>query len=243
MSTRLHNWVAAYSATARNLVLHSGECSQMPLLRLGLSRAAELAAPKLVLRPCVTPEGVVAKNSIRGADEMSGFLRAAFVLVLAGILFIRYSWQPVPAALKSVGDRKTAPEFTLRDADGNEVKLADYKGNAVLLNFWATWCGPCKIEIPWFMDFEKKYRDQGFAVLGVSMDEDGWKVVKPYLERMSMNYRVLLGNDGVAKLYGGIDSLPTTLLIDRTGKIAQIHSGLVSKSTYEGEIQELLRRQ
>jgi cytochrome c biogenesis protein CcmG/thiol:disulfide interchange protein DsbE len=159
-----------------------------------------------------------------------------FVLVLAGILVIRYSWQPVAAVVKPMGDRKTAPDFILRDANGSEVKLAEYKGKAVLLNFWATWCGPCKIEIPWFIDFEKKYGKEGFAVLGVSMDEEGWKAVKPYVERMGMNYRVLLGNDGVAKLYGGVDSLPTTLLIDRTGKIAQMHTGLVSKGTYEGEI-------
>ena len=167
---------------------------------------------------------------------------AVFALVLGGAMLIRYSWQPVAAAVKQSAEREAAPDFSLRDASGAEVKLTDYKGKAVLLNFWATWCGPCKLEIPWFIDFEKKYGNEGFAVLGVSMDEDGWKAVKPYEEKIGMNYRVLLGNEATAKLYGGVESLPTTLLIDRTGKIAATHTGLVSKGTYEREIEELLRR-
>jgi peroxiredoxin len=108
------------------------------------------------------------------------------------------------------------------------------------LNFWATWCGPCKIEIPWFADFEQKYKDRGFAVLGVAMDEEGWEVIKPYLEQSKVNYRVILGNDTVAGLYGGVESLPTTFVLDRNGKIASTHVGLVSKSDYENEIMQLL---
>jgi thiol-disulfide isomerase/thioredoxin len=172
---------------------------------------------------------------------MRGLPRAGlFVLVLAGIALIRYDWEPAAAAVKANGERKPAPEFTLRQANGTETKLADYRGKVVLLNFWATWCGPCKAEIPWFIEFEKKYQGRGFAVLGVSLDDDGWKVVTPYVQKMAMNYRVLLGNDAIAKLYGGVDSLPTTFIIDRSGKIAATHTGLVSKSAYEEEIQKLL---
>jgi cytochrome c biogenesis protein CcmG/thiol:disulfide interchange protein DsbE len=109
-----------------------------------------------------------------------------------------------------------------------------------LLNFWATWCGPCKIEIPWFIEFQQRYKDQGFAVLGISMDEEGWEVIKPYMERNPVNYRILLGTDMVAEQYGGVDSLPTTFLIDGEGRIASTHVGLVSKSEYEKGIQELL---
>jgi peroxiredoxin len=149
--------------------------------------------------------------------------------------------EPVRAeSVKSATQRQKAPPFTLKDADGKTVSLADYKGKVVLLNFWATWCGPCKIEIPWFIDFEQKYKDKGFAVLGVSMDEDGWDVVKPYLAQSKINYRMLLGNDSVGTLYGGVDSLPTTFLIDREGNIAATHIGLISKGDYQDEIVQLL---
>ncbi len=144
------------------------------------------------------------------------------------------------AALKPVKDRKPAPDFTLKDSMGRSFKLSDYKGKVVLLNFWATWCGPCKIEIPWFAEFEQKHKDQGFAVLGISMDEEGWEVVRPYLEKTRMNYRVAIGNDTMAQLYGGVDSLPTSFMVDRQGRIASVHVGLVSKSDYQNEITEML---
>ena len=144
------------------------------------------------------------------------------------------------AAPKAVGNRKPAPPFTLKDSEGKTVSLEDYKGKVVLLNFWATWCGPCKIEIPWFVAFEQKYKEKGFSVVGVSMDEEGWNTVKPFLAEEKINYRVLLGNDSVGTLYGGVDSLPTTFVIDREGQIAATHIGLVSKSDYENEIVQLL---
>lgn len=120
------------------------------------------------------------------------------------------------------------------------VSLSEYKGKAVLLNFWATWCGPCKVEIPWFIEFEQKYKDKGFAVLGVAMDEEGWEVIKPYVSDKKVNYRILGGDDAVAQLYGGVESLPTTFLIDKSGMIAGVHVGLVSKSEYEKDIQALV---
>jgi peroxiredoxin len=134
-----------------------------------------------------------------------------------------------------------APEFTLKDGNGQTVHLSDYKGKVVLLDFWATWCGPCKIEIPWFMEFEQQFKDRGFAVLGVSMDEDGWKAINPYVKNMKVNYRVLLGNDEVGGLYGGLDSLPTTFLIDRQGRIVAKHIGIDSgKEDFKNAIVKLL---
>ncbi len=148
--------------------------------------------------------------------------------------------QSVRASAKNEKGRKPAPNFTLKDSNGKSVSLADYKGKVVLLNFWATWCGPCGLEIPWFEEFEQQYKSQGFAVLGVSMDDDGWSAVKPYMEEHKMNYRVLLGNDSVSQLYGGLDALPTTFIIDREGNIAYPHVGLIGKNEYLSEIRSLL---
>lgn len=167
--------------------------------------------------------------------------RAPFATALALTLLAGCSYAPPSrAAIKPTAKRNPAPAFTLKDSQGKSFNLADYKGKVVLLNFWATWCGPCKLEIPWFMEFEKSYRDKGFAVLGVSMDEEGWDVVKPYLDRVKMNYRVAIGDDMVAQQYGGVESLPTSFLIDRDGKIAAVHVGLVSKSEYQRDIEHLL---
>jgi len=143
--------------------------------------------------------------------------------------------------LKSQAQRKAAPNFSLKDADGNPVTLADYRGKVVLVNFWATWCGPCEAEIPWFIEFEKKYKDQGFAVLGVSMDDDGWKSVRPYVASHKINYRVMIGSELVSQQFGEIESLPTSFVLDREGRIASNHVGLVDKVDYQNEIVKLLQ--
>lgn len=165
---------------------------------------------------------------------------AASLVILGSMIGGCSAPKTVKAAVKAEKDRKPAPEFSLKDSNGREVKLSEYKGKVVLLNFWATWCGPCKIEIPWFVDFEQKFKDRGFAVLGVSMDEDGWESVKPYIEDRKINYRMVIGNDEVADLYGGVSSLPTSFMVDQNGRIASVHVGLVSKSVYQNEIEQLL---
>jgi peroxiredoxin len=168
-------------------------------------------------------------------------LRVLALIVLAGALLTSCAPpSPKRAASSSDKSRKAAPDFTLTDANGASVKLSDYKGKVVLLNFWATWCGPCKIEIPWFIQFEKAYKDRGFITLGISMDENGWKAVKPFVSQTAINYPVMIGNDRLEELYGGIDSLPSTFLIDREGRIAFMHLGLVARRDYEAEIQALL---
>jgi peroxiredoxin len=160
---------------------------------------------------------------------------------LAGVLLTSCAPSaPVKATSPSDNSRKVAPDFTLKDAKGAPVKLSDFTGKVVLLNFWATWCGPCKIEIPWFVQFEKAYRDRGFITLGISMDADGWNAIKPFVSQTGINYPVIIGTDHLAELYGGIDSLPSTFLIDREGRIAFVHLGLVPRNDYEAEIQALL---
>jgi peroxiredoxin len=141
--------------------------------------------------------------------------------------------------LTAASARKMAPNFALKDEKGAMESLARYKGRVVLLDFWATWCHGCKTEIPWYMEFENKYKGRGLAVIGVSMDADGWKSVKPFMAEKKMNYEVVIGSDELGKKFG-LSNMPLTLLIDREGRIADEHAGVVDKNAWEREIQELI---
>jgi peroxiredoxin len=133
-----------------------------------------------------------------------------------------------------------APDFTLTDSTGSPLRLSAYKGKVVLLDFWATWCGGCKVEIPWYVEFQNKYRDDGLSAIGVSMDDEGWKSVKPFLADHKLNYPAVIANQDVAHRYGGLTSLPMTLLIDRNGRVAESHAGVVDKDAFEKKIKALL---
>lgn len=131
--------------------------------------------------------------------------------------------------------------FTLKDINGASVNLASLKGKVILLDFWATWCGPCKIEIPGFIELHEKYKAKGLAVVGVSVD-DTVEQLKPFVAQYKMTYPVLvgLGQDAMQEAYGPMWGLPTTFLISRDGKICKKHMGLVSKEQFEKEILGLL---
>ncbi len=138
-------------------------------------------------------------------------------------------------------DGMTAPDFSLPTVDGSkQVKLSDLRGKAVLLNFWATWCGPCKLEIPWFIDLQKQYASQGLVIVGVSMDDNPQKDVPPFAKEMNIDYPVLAGTEKVADLYGGVEGLPITFYIDRNGKIVKRIMGLASHSDIEEAIKMAL---
>ncbi|HXI38612.1 MAG TPA: TlpA disulfide reductase family protein [Bryobacteraceae bacterium] len=142
--------------------------------------------------------------------------------------------------LKPAKERKPAPDFTLDDASGRPVQLSGFKGKVILLNFWATWCGGCKVEIPWLIEFQEQYGQRGFVVLGVSLDADGWKLVRPFITEKKINYRVMIGTDDIAARYGADQALPVSVLIDQSGRIAATHVGLPEKSAYRAEIEKLL---
>jgi cytochrome c biogenesis protein CcmG/thiol:disulfide interchange protein DsbE len=168
-------------------------------------------------------------------------MRATSIMTVA---LLALTFQPFVSAISLAKEskRKLAPNFELQGRDGELVRLSDYAGKVVLLDFWATWCGPCRESIPWFNELSKKYGDDGFAVIGISMDQDGWEVVKPFVEKMQVRYPVVIGNARVAYLYGDVDSLPLAFLIDRDQRVAGIHLGPASKKEFEKAVQALLDR-
>jgi thiol-disulfide isomerase/thioredoxin len=146
-----------------------------------------------------------------------------------------------PANVSAPSSRKAAPPLALPDGTGATLKLSNYKGKVVLVDFWATWCTGCKLEIPWFIEFERKYRSQGLAAVGVAVDDEGWQTIKPYLAQHPISYPVVLGNmDLLQKTFGLPASLPVTLLIDKRGRIASTHAGVVDRNLFEKDIQHLL---
>jgi thiol-disulfide isomerase/thioredoxin len=137
---------------------------------------------------------------------------------------------------------KTAPlDFVVKDMNGADVKLADYKGKVVMLNFWATWCGPCKVEIPMFTELQTKYKDQGLAFLGISVD-DAPEQLRPFAQEYRMNYPVLIGDgrDDVQNAFGPMFGIPVTLLIARDGTICTRYLGPRPKERFERDIKALL---
>lgn len=132
-----------------------------------------------------------------------------------------------------------APQFTLKDINGKEVSLSSFKGKVIILDFWATWCGPCRSEIPDFIALQKEYGSKGLQMIGISVDKDKDILVKFYKDN-GMNYPVVLTDGAVEAKYGGIRAIPMTFIIDRTGKIAKKYVGAISKKQFESDIKPLL---
>jgi thiol-disulfide isomerase/thioredoxin len=150
---------------------------------------------------------------------------------------------PAPVQGGDPAKGSVAPVFELKSIpDGKSVPLASLRGKAVLLNFWATWCGPCKIEMPWLVDLQKKYGPQGLQIVGVAMDDTDDKEIADFAHKMGVNYIVLKGTEKVGDLYGGIDRLPLTYYLDRSGKVVDETVGLASESVIEDAIKKALQQ-
>jgi len=163
-----------------------------------------------------------------------------------GLYFVNRLWiapialqQAHASGMAAAGKHPPAPDFSLTGIDGQKLNLADYKGKVLMVDFWATWCGPCRIEIPGFVELQNRYRDQGFAVIGV-YKEDTLDAVRDFYKEYKLNYPVAEGPDDLDQLYGGILGLPTTFLIGRDGRIYAKHTGTTDISVFEEEIKTLL---
>jgi thiol-disulfide isomerase/thioredoxin len=165
-------------------------------------------------------------------SKRSIILLAFFIVAAMGIfMFARPKAEDMKTA--AFDDQKPAADFSLPDINGKTVKLSDFKGKTVVLNFWATWCGPCKKEIPDFIELQNQYGKDGVQFIGVAIDQEGLPVVKPYAEINKMNYPVLIGNDEVFAKFGGSNAIPVTMLIDKKGAIRNTYVGAKPKQALE----------
>ncbi len=185
-----------------------------------------------------TPPASKTANSIK---LLAGAVLA--VVFVVGLYFVNRLWI-APAVMvhtqaKDSGQHPLAPDFNLTDISGRKLSLSDYHGKVVMLDFWATWCGPCRIEIPGFIALQNRYGNDGLAIIGISMD-DGPQPVVDFYKQFRMNYPVAMGNEKLGELYGGIIGLPTTFLIGRDGRIYAKHEGATDVSVFEDEIKQLL---
>ncbi len=164
----------------------------------------------------------------------------ALAVVVAGMLYFGFHMARHSGSAARIMKETPAPDFTLESLDGTTMKLSDLRGKAVVLNFWATWCGPCKIETPWLVQFQNQYGGQGLQIIGVESGDDGKDDIVKFVKDMGINYPVLLGKESVGDAYGGIPALPETFFIGRDGKIVDKSMGLHGRAEIEDSIKKAL---
>jgi peroxiredoxin len=136
--------------------------------------------------------------------------------------------------------KEQAPNFSLKNSTGQSVELSKLHGKVVAVNFWATWCGPCRAEIPGMLSVYEKYKSRGLEIVGISVDRDGWQVINPFVKKFNITYPVVLGNMDVTDAYGGIDAIPATFFVDRNGKVLLRHVGYMSPDDFEKAVKGFL---
>ena len=176
-------------------------------------------------------------------------IKITAIVALSAVLAGAAEQKTIRAVLQRPAERKQAPAFRLLSASGKATGPSNYLGKVVLLDFWATECGGCRAEIPYFIEFEDAYKSKGLAVVGVSLDviyeklkdaQEGWNRVKPFVQEHGVNYPILMGDEPVSKLYD-IQAMPATYLIDKHGRVAATYVGIVDKKDVESNIKALLR--
>jgi len=219
---------------------NSNEPSQVGPSQNELSQNENVQAEDGPENPVPAP---IEPKPVSRAKVLGGAVAA--IVVVVGLYFAN-GWikSTTRSADTNSAAHPLAPEFSLKDLNGNQLNLADYKGKVVLLDFWATWCGPCRIEIPGFVELQQRYRNQGFTVIGILTEDDPANVPE-FASEMSkdgvtMNYPVVVGDDKLGDLYGGFVGLPTAFLIGRDGRIYAKHEGAAPVSVFESEVKELL---
>ena len=169
------------------------------------------------------------------------FIVVALAISLMLVFAYRATGKQPTQAAAPTGAGKPAPEFALQSLDGKTIHLSDYRGKAVVVNFWATWCQPCRVEMPWFVELQKQYGPDGLQILGISADEDtSTDELGKFAKGMGVNYPILLGKEKVEEEYGGIQFLPVTVYVDRDGNVVDKVFGLKGRGEIEDNIKAAL---
>ena len=172
------------------------------------------------------------------------------VVVFAGALLLYKNWQSGQEAKKAAGTAagtaagpsgfRTAPPFSLKDTNGNIYSSSQFAGKPAVINFFATWCPPCREEIPGFVEVYNRHKEKGFELIGISLDTDTRENLPGFLMNNKIGYRILFGDLATARAYGGVSSIPTTFFVGKDGEIKNVHVGYIDKDAFDKEVMKLL---
>lgn len=179
---------------------------------------------------------------------MPSLLRSTLLLFAGTVLLSvlgchkapRASTPAVAPVASDTADHPTAPDFTRPTLEGDTLRLSEERGKVVVLNFWATWCGPCRHEIPEFIELQDELGEDDLRIVGVSLDEEGFEAVEPFAEEMEINYPLVIGTDQIARAYGGIPAIPTTFILDQEGYVRHHVMGLATRDNLLPVLRDLL---